>query len=365
MIRWQGWALAAVVVALLIRFGELASYFFAAVALSFVGRPVVGWLASRRLGRWRLGMTASAAITLGSMVALTTLVLMLFAPLVQEQLDHLRTLNPRELKGHWNEALASVDAWTAGIDLSGVGMPNSVFLAEQALGILQPTNAGALFSGVLSSVGNLFVAVFSVLFMSFFLMREPDLFKKLVLSFTPASRKEAMTRIMESSGALLTRYFGGLVIQVGLIAVLVSVGLSLIGVPHGVLLGLLAGLLNLIPYLGPVVGAGIGALVMISSGVPWGMVAASMAVYLAAQVVDNLFTQPVVFARSVHAHPLEIFAVISIAGSLAGATGMVLAIPAYTLFRVIVKEFFQEFEWVQAMTQRLDGKGNGRKSDAP
>ena len=95
---------------------------------------------------------------------------------------------------------------------------------------------------------------------------------------------------------------------------------------------------------------------MISTGVDWGGMAWALGMYFAAQMVDNLFTQPVIFAKRVHAHPLEIFVVISIAGTLAGPTGMVLGIPAYTLFRIVIREFFQEFQWVQALTDRLENE---------
>ena len=93
---------------------------------------------------------------------------------------------------------------------------------------------------------------------------------------------------------------------------------------------------------------------MISSGVPWHDFGWALAVYLAAQGVDNVFTQPGIFAKRVFAHPLEIFVVISVAGSVAGAGGMVLAIPTYTLFRIVAKEFLQEFQWAQALTQSME-----------
>ncbi|MDA0728764.1 MAG: AI-2E family transporter [Bacteroidetes bacterium] len=354
MIRWPWWLAALVLAVLLIRFSELAMYFLAAVAISFIGRPVVAWLSARRVGRWHMGMTASAALTLSGMLMIATTVVMLFAPLVQEQLQALTSLRPNELANHWLEALAALDRWTSWVDLSGEGVANSEFLANHMMDFFRATDAAGLFSALLASMGNLLVASFSILFMSFFLMREPELFKDLLLSFTPGSRREAMLRIMETSGELLTRYFGGLVLQVGIITAVVGAGLTVVGVPHGWLLGLFAGLCNLIPYVGPLVGAAFGMLVMISSGLTWGTVGLAMIMYGAAQLVDNLFTQPVIFAKSVHAHPLEIFAVISIAGSLAGPAGMVLAIPAYTLFRIIIREFFNEFQWVQAMTKRLD-----------
>lgn len=353
-IKWSWIVVAALLAFLLIRFGELTMYFLVAVALSFVAKPWVHWVATRRIANRRIGYNVGAAVGLVTMILGATGLVVLFAPLVQTQIQSIASLDASDLLRRWNNALHQIDDWTAWIDLSGTGQANSVFLAEQATQYIRFEDATSVFGGLLSSLGNLFVATFSVLFMTFFLLREPELFKHSVLSITPASRKDAIERIMASSGHLLTRYFSGLIIQVLIITCVVGLGLTLLSIPNGWLLGLLAGLLNLIPYIGPIMGMLVGMLVMISSGVDWGSIAWALGMYFAAQMVDNLFTQPVVFAQRVHAHPLEIFVVISIAGTLAGPTGMVLAIPGYTLFRIVIREFFQEFQWVQALTKHLD-----------
>lgn len=353
-IAWAWWVLALLLVAFFWRFGQLASYILAAVAVSFAGQPLASWLKTRRLGRWKVGPTVAAGLTLASMAGLLSGVVMLFAPLVAEQLAALRGLNPDDLIRHWNEALATVDRWTAGIDMSGEGIANSAFLAEEASQWIQMEAAGSFLTDLLSSIGNVFVATFSILFMAFFFLQEPHLFKHFVLGLTPPDKQASAEKVMARSGELLTRYFGGLVIQVSIVTLIVGLGLTLVGVPHGWLLGLLAGLFNLIPYVGPLLGAGIGLLVMISSGVALDDLAWGMAVYLAAQGVDNVFTQPVVFAKRVFAHPLEIFVVVSVAGSLGGPAGMVLAIPGYTLLRIVGREFLQQFPWVQALTKSID-----------
>ncbi|MDC0600001.1 AI-2E family transporter, partial [Flavobacteriales bacterium] len=123
------------------------------------------------------------------------------------------------------------------------------------------------------------------------------------------------------------------------------------------LIGFLAGLLNLIPYVGPLIGAGLGLGIILTTHLQApelsGLIGKAGLVFFSAQLVDNLFTQPVIFAGSVKAHPLEIFVLISIAGSLAGITGMMLAIPAYSLIRVLAKEFLSDFKVVQSLTDQL------------
>jgi predicted PurR-regulated permease PerM len=154
------------------------------------------------------------------MAGLLSGVVMLFAPLVAEQLAALRGLNPDDLIRHWNDALATVDRWTAGIDMSGEGIANSAFLAEEASQWIQMETAGSFLTDLLSSIGNVFVATFSILFMAFFFLQEPHLFKHFVLGLTPPDKQASAEKVMARSGELLTRYFGGLVIQVSIVTLI-------------------------------------------------------------------------------------------------------------------------------------------------
>ena len=84
----------------------------------------------------------------------------------------------------------------------------------------------------------------------------------------------------------------------------------MVGADHAFLIGLLAGLCNLVPYLGPLAGTALGVTLVAISGpaaASGALIGGSLLVFAVAQLVDNFFTQPVVFANRVHAHPLEIF----------------------------------------------------------
>ena len=75
------------------------------------------------------------------------------------------------------------------------------------------------------------------------------------------------------------------------------------------------------------------------------------------QMLDNYILQPFIFSKSVLAHPLEIFVVILIGANLAGITGMVLAIPIYTILRSFAKIFFEKFKIVRLMTKNMNESG--------
>jgi predicted PurR-regulated permease PerM len=247
------------------------------------------------------------------------------------------------------------------LDLSGEGIPNSEFLLSQAQGLVQVQGVGSLFGGLIGLIGNLLIATFSILFMTFFFLKDSVLYRRIIFTLTPDSQEKRVDAILKRTTELLTRYFGGLVIQVLIITTIVSLGTALAGAEHAFLIGLMAGVFNLIPYIGPMAGAVIGLLLIATThGGPVqelpAIVGGSLVAFLVAQLVDNFFTQPFVFSSRVNAHPLEIFLVISIAGSTAGPAGMVLAIPAYTLFRIVASETLGGFKVIDRLTASVKAK---------
>ena len=118
---------------------------------------------------------------------------------------------------------------------------------------------------------------------------------------------------------------------------------------------------NVIPYLGPWMGAAVGLLIgaalhinadFMSETLP--LLGWMTLVFVSVQVIDNVLFQPLIYSSSVKAHPLEIFLVIIAAGSMAGILGMILAIPVYTIIRVIAKEFFDNMKLVKKITKNLE-----------
>ena len=76
--------------------------------------------------------------------------------------------------------------------------------------------------------------------------------------------------------------------------------------------------------------------------------------YIVAQLIDNFFSQPIIFSKSVKSHPLEIFLIIVIGGLLFGITGMIFAVPSYTVIKVVLKEFLSDNPIVKSLTKGLD-----------
>lgn len=341
----------------LIRFSDLTAYLIISIALSFIGRPIVQLCDRIRILGKPIGPTAGATVALTLMFIGFSLLLSLFAPLVAAEAQVLSQLDfegiARELRIAGSELIPLI--------VPEGGSPfewlDTTTLGKGLATLLGPNGIGGALSRLFSVAGSLVVAVFSIAFMTFFFLKDRQLFPSILQAMTPDDQMQRVQRVLDNSSRLLTRYFLGLAAQVAIITTVITGGLFLLGVPNAFLIGFLAGLLNLIPYVGPLIGAGLGLGIILTTHLQApelsGLIGKAGLVFFSAQLVDNLFTQPVIFAGSVKAHPLEIFVLISIAGSLAGITGMMLAIPAYSLIRVLAKEFLSDFKVVQSLTDQL------------
>ena len=147
---------------------------------------------------------------------------------------------------------------------------------------------------------------------------------------------------------LLARYFTGILSE----SLLLTIAVTLVMMAFGMkaadagFIGLIMGVMNVVPYAGPLIGGVVSVFVGIVSPIE------GMSVGHTAFVIDFIL-QPTLYSERVKAHPLEIFLVILIAGSLAGILGMLLAIPSYTVLRVFAKEFFSQFRLVRKLTEKI------------
>ncbi len=191
-------------------------------------------------------------------------------------------------------------------------------------------------------------------------MKDSYLLDELVENLTPVNYHNEVQSVLTQSKRLLSRYFIGLLIEITTMMTLLSVGLSIFGVENALLIGFFGGLMNVIPYLGPIIGTAVAVMLTIFTALSTGMtsdlltlIIIVMSVFAVSNLIDNIVLQPLIYSNSVKAHPVEIFLVILIAGSIAGIAGMILAIPTYTVLRVIAKEFLSQVKVVQKLTKNI------------
>ena len=122
----------------------------------------------------------------------------------------------------------------------------------------------------------------------------------------------------------------------------------------------MTGVMNIVPYVGPWIGGAIGTVLGITMkfvcttniGIDvnfWTFVIIMIAIFCVTQIVDNYLFQPIIYSSSIKAHPLEIFIVLLMAGTIGGIIGMLVAIPCYTVIRVIAGRFFRNVKFIRQL----------------
>jgi predicted PurR-regulated permease PerM len=202
----------------------------------------------------------------------------------------------------------------------------------------------------------------AITFLAFFFLKDEGLFKETILVAVPDQYESRIRNVLHSIKTLLIRYFIGIILQSTIVLINITIGMTIVGFPfhQALVMGLLIGVFNVIPYVGPWLGGSITVLMgmataVTTAGYPaiWLLIIYMIIVIACTQAIDNNLIQPLVYSRSVNAHPIEIFLVILAVGSFAGVGGMIIAVPAYTALRVFAREFFNNFGPVRKITSGL------------
>lgn len=218
------------------------------------------------------------------------------------------------------------------------------------------------FGSAFSLVGNIFAIIASSTFLAFFFLRDRKLFMKMISTAVPQKFAEKTVTVFTDSRKLLSRYFIGLMFELLLVMISTTIGLLIVGIRFdlAITIGFFCGLFNIVPYVGPLLGGAFGLLLGVSNYIELDFYATVLpilikmaVVFSIVQILDNNVLQPLIFSNSVNAHPIEIFLVIVIAGNFAGVIGMIFAVPAYTLLRILARQFFSNFRVVRNLTQNM------------
>ena len=344
-------------------FSLIIAYILTSVVIAFLGRPINDLLERPSIRGHRLSSAARAGITLVCIWAVFILFFVTMIPLVSAELETLAKVNISSVTSRLEGPLDNLGKWLNSLGFANPGQDIRALVGEFMEKLLDMSSITGLFKSLAGTVGGIIVFLFAVTFISFFFLKDSQLFPRMLLSVVPARHEEGARKAGDSGRRLLVRYFVGIFFEVITVMTLNIVGLSIVGIGfnHAVLIGLVAGILNVVPYIGPIIGVVFGRCVSMATHAEGdlytGMFPALIytgIVMIITQVIDNVMLQPLIYGSSVHAHPLEIFLVILVAGNVAGIAGMVLAIPVYTILRVVLREFFNKYKLVKSLTKGLD-----------
>lgn len=351
----------ALVVAFLIwEFSSIVFYLIVAIILSLIGKPLVRKINTIRIGRFHPPKWLSAFLALLTIVFCIGMFLSIFVPLIGRQAAIISEIDFDKLSQSVEDPLQKLEEYLHNYGILGKEETVNQVLEIQIRSILNLTTFSSALGSVMDLTGTIFIAVFSIIFLTFFFLKDTFILDELIENLTPIQYQNEVNHILKQSKRLLGRYFMGLLIEITAMITLLTIGLTFFGVENAVLIGFFGGLMNIIPYLGPVIGAMIGVILAISTILSTGVYSEIvsitiiiLSVFSMAKLIDDFILQPLIYSNSVKAHPVEIFLIILIAGTLAGITGMILAIPTYTVLRIIAKEFLSQLSVVQKLTKNI------------
>ena len=346
---------------LLSYFSEVVSYILISWVISMIGQPIMNFLLVKlKLLGFSWAKSISALLTMLTIFAIIGSILWMFIPIVIQQAVVLSKVDFNSISLALQEPIDNVNIW-----LRSLGLEPSLSAADQVKSFLgsyfDPKNISIFFGSLLSQAGNILIGIFSILFISFFFLKERGLFTDIILAVVPTGTEKKVREVINDVSELLTKYFGGIAVQMFVLMIISTALLSLIGIKNALLISFFYAIMNIIPYLGPLIGAAFGCMLTISSNLDMNFYSQTiplltmvLLVFLAVKLLDDFIIQPYIFSKRVQAHPLEIFIVIMVGARLDGIIGMVLAIPFYTIFRVVARVFLSEFKIIRKITEDLE-----------
>lgn len=332
-------------------FANIFIYMVISITFATILRTPTEYLSRVHLFNLKLPRSLAIIFSFMGLTGVFMLFIITFIPLISDQVQILAAVDYENIFMSFVSPFESLEEFL---------IENEIVNQEKGFIILNlKSNAFEWFKGInitsvinslLSFTGNFFVGVMAVLFITFILLYEKGMIRRQFIALIPNQYFEVSITAMNKIERLLSYYLLGLLFQMFFIFSIAAFGLSIFGIKYAITIALFAAVANLIPYAGPLLGSLFGIIVGVSSvriGIDSSLiilVVKIVSVFAVVQLIDNMVLQPLIFSKSVKAHPLEIFVVIFAGATLAGVVGMVAAIPVYTIIRVSVFELYNGYK---------------------
>ena len=354
----------AIILALCWYFKNVLIYIIVALVVSMIGRPLMRLMRRIKIKGKRAPDWLLALLTIILIFFFLAMIVTQMVPLVS---NIVRDASAIEASSYFeSNPIDMLNEWLIGV-FPNLG--NDFDLSALIMGKIRELVDFGKVSGIVGSVASMvtstFVALFAIVFISFFFLKEEGLFERIICALVPDKHELTLSKTLNEIKQLLSRYFVGLLIEMFGVALVDFLGLWLIAridFSYAIGIGFIAGILNVIPYVGPLIGDAIGIvfgiILKLGTGAGlnvnvWIFALIILVIMLAAQLIDNFIYQPLIYSTSIKAHPLEIFIVLLMAGTIGGTVGMLVAIPAYTVVRVIAIRFFYRYKIIQRLIPDL------------
>ena len=354
----------AIIAALCWYFRSVLAYILIAVVVSLVAKPLMGLLQKIRIKGRKAPDWILAALSLILVLGILLSIVATLIPIVGNIVKDISLANIENSVRSLSVPLSEFnDMLRHTFPQLGENFRVEVAAVQELQKMLNPSVFSSVIGSAASALTSFGIGLFSVVFISFFFIKDDNLFTKIVTALVPDRHEKNTAKAIADIGYLLSRYFIGVLLEIAGVALINFIGLLLIarlGFNAAIGIAFLTGIFNVIPYVGPLLGGALGTvlglIIKFTSTTPigldvnfWIFTAILIAIFCFTQLVDNFVYQPLIYSTSIKSKPLEIFIVLLIVGHIGGPLGMIIAIPCYTVVRVIAFRFFGHIKAIKRL----------------
>jgi len=305
----------------------LFAYLFISIILAIVLNPLNKKLQFHKLNR-----------VFSSLICILIIFLVIFilgfvgSPIILDEIETISKIDYNNFQNYLNNWISDINSFFKKYNI------NSNIKSDEIFSLLNFTSFTSLFAKTFSLLGNVFLASFSICFITFFLLKDTEILKDKFLKFISNYISKSEEKLIEIT-YYLRRYFTGLITQLSILFFCYGIGMDFLNIQHAWVIALFAAIINIIPYVGPIIGFSFASIIIITTTqnidlIP-SLLLKTFILFAIIQNSDNFIFQPMIFSKILKIHPLEIFTIVLAAGMLGGIVWMLLAIPSYAVIKIL------------------------------
>jgi putative permease len=319
---------------------DIVTVIIISLVITYALRPPMTWLERRGINR-----VVTILIIFVAFAVLMGLAFAYMVPILIEQLsDFGSTLSQLDVSNFRQQT----------IDWIGQYVPQVIPILEQETGeaTVFADQAKDIVAGLLEQSATMLakvVNVFSLLsimpILIFFMLKDGRAFTHGLVARVPNRFFEMTLSLMHKINRTIGGYIVSVVLSSLFIGVLTWVGLYLIDVKYSLALAVVSALFNVIPFFGPLLTMVVvfAVVLLTETAFMWPLIWAAVLMFVLQQV-ESVVVKPMLLSQAMSIHPAVVILAVLIGGRLAGAIGMFIAIPVYSILHMFVVDLYDHLK---------------------
>ncbi|MDW8301814.1 MAG: AI-2E family transporter, partial [Bacteroidia bacterium] len=345
----------ALVAAVIVYFHVIFQYLLVAFLLTYILHPLVDYISEIHIYNRKIGRSVAIFISFSLIICFFASLFLLLIPIVAHQLENFSNVNSKELVKLVQEPLVEIEKFAIRNRITRQEGFLVKFVERKISHFISSDEIQKMATQLASTTLDVLLYFLIVPIMAFFMLHDSRELKRALLDFVPNRYFEIVINAINKSELLLRRYLYGLFLQSLSVTLMSFIFCKIFGLRDALIIAIFFGVFNVIPYLGMILTGGFALLLNVGSQI--GEIIANhdtqllklilLKVVLSIGIVhfiDANITQPLIFSKSVNAHPLEIFVVILAGAFVAGIIGMAVCVPTYMIGKILIREFFWAYK---------------------